>query len=407
MNIQKPKGTEDIFASKMLERKRIINIVDQVLKYFNYQQIDTPIFESYELFDRSIGETTDVVNKEMYDFYDKSNRHLALRPEGTAGVVRSYLENKMYAINDICKLYYIGKMYRYERPGNGRQREFTQIGIERIGKYNPSDDAEIILLASTILEKLGIKYKLKINNIGETTERNQYIENLQKLLEKVKDKLSSDSQRRLTTNPLRILDSKTDKVEELIKLPNIKDFLSDESNSYYESVKNNLDQIGIKYNEDMRLVRGLDYYTNLVFEFVDPETNLTILGGGRYNNLINEFSKMDIPAIGFGAGLERIELLTKLETQEQEINYLIISLDPLVNGLILKLAKTLRNKKFTVEVNFNSKSIKSSYAYATKINAQNIIFVGAKEQETNSIVIKNLKTKEEKKCRVDELEENI
>lgn len=406
MNIQKPKGTNDLFGAQMTKREHILQIITKILNEYNYQKIDTPIFENYKLFDRSIGEQTDVVNKEMYDFLDKGNRHMALRPEGTAGVIRAYLENKLYA-NPIAlqKYYYVGKMFRYERPGNGRMREFNQIGVEQIGPYTYINDVEVLLLAQKILNALNIDVQLKINNLGDTNERKGYIAELVKRLTLVEDRLSNDSKRRLKTNPLRILDSKEDNVEELIEMIDINDYLTIESKQYFEQIKIHLNNLGVNYIVDSKLVRGLDYYTNLVFEFVDKKTNLTILGGGRYNHLIENLGKIQMPSIGFAIGLERLEMLSKIEFEPSSVDYLIGSLDTNADSLMLQIAQTLRNNNFKVEISNATTNIKSKYNLATRINSQKIIFVGAKEVEKQKIIIKNLKTKEEEEIEVSKLNE--
>jgi histidyl-tRNA synthetase len=402
--IQKPKGTNDIFGQKILIRQEIEKISHEIFSKSMINEIRTPVFEDYSLFNRSIGETSDVVNKEMYDFYDKGNRHIALRPEGTASVIRAYIENKLYADSvQPQKFYYIQEMYRYERPGNGRMREFSQIGVEIIGKYNTNTDIETIMLADELLKKLKVKANLVINNIGDFTERELYIVELKNRLEKVSDKLSSDSKRRLNSNPLRILDSKEDNIEDLIELPDINDYLSEESIKKFEEIKKGLHLFGIEYTQSNKLVRGLDYYTNLVFEFVNDE-GLTVLGGGRYNKIIGEIGNQDMPGIGFAAGVERIEMLTELKIKNKDSQILIVALeDDLI--LPLQIAYELRKINKPTQLVHTKLSFKASYKLAERLECQYIIFIGRIEQQNNKINIKDIINNKSEEVEVNKIEE--
>jgi histidyl-tRNA synthetase len=402
--IQKPKGTNDLFGNKMLIRQQIEKISRDLFEKSLISEIRTPVFEDYTLFNRSIGESSDVVNKEMYDFYDKGKRHIALRPEGTASVIRAYNENKMYADPvQPQKFYYIESMYRYERPGAGRMREFNQVGVEIIGKYSASTDVETILLAFHLLKKLKVSAKLVINNIGDFNERKEYVNELQSRLEKVKDKLSNDSQRRLTTNPLRILDSKEDDVDSLIEMPSINDYLTADSIQYFEQIKKGLDSVGIEYTQSNKLVRGLDYYTNLVFEFVN-EDGLTVLGGGRYNQIVSEIGSQDMPGIGFAAGIERIEMLTKLELEQDSNKTLIVALEENLTSPLI-VANRLREINQKTQLMHTKMSFKASFNLAERQGCRYIIFIGKKEELEQKLTIKDVQSGESKEVEIEKIED--
>lgn len=292
--IKMPRGTQDILPQDSAKWRYIENRLHTLMELYNYKEIRTPIFESTELFARGVGDSTDVVQKEMYTFKDKGDRSLTLRPEGTAAVVRSYIEHKMQGEpNQPIKLYYNGPMFRYERKQKGRYRQFNQFGVEAIGAENPSIDAEILAMVMHIYESFGLKHlKLVINSIGDSESRKEYNEALVKHFEPVIDTFCSDCQSRLHTNPMRILDCKIDRDKEAVKnAPRITDYLNNDSKSYYEQVKLHLDNLNISYVEDPNLVRGLDYYTHTAFELMidNPEYDgaiTTLCGGGRYNGLL-------------------------------------------------------------------------------------------------------------------------
>ena len=316
--ITKPKGTYDIYGDNAKYYKYIEGVFSTVCEYYNYEYIRTPIFEDSELFHRSVGETSDIVSKETYDFKDRGERSLTLRPEGTAGVVRSFIENKMYGdVNQPKKFYYAGTMYRYERPQAGRYRELTQIGVEVLGSDSEIIDAEVISLAYRLLEEMGIEdVTVKINTLGDKESRENYRNALVKYLEPHIHELCSDCQHRFTTNPLRILDCKVDKDSDILKnAPSIMDYLNEESKNRFEKVLEYLRLLDVDYEIDPNIVRGLDYYNHTVFELVTNMESLgsanTLCAGGRYNNLVSYLGGENTPGIGFASGVDRLMTILK------------------------------------------------------------------------------------------------
>ena len=396
MKVQKPKGTVDILPEVSGNWEKVEQIARDFFKQANYREIRTPSFESYEVFSRSSGETSDVVEKEMYDFNDKGGRHIALRPEGTAGVVRSFVENKMYG-PDVVKpfnVYYIESMFRYERPQAGRQREFHQIGCESFGSNNPLADIETIMMGNDLLNKLGVKnFELHINSLGNEDVRQKYHDALVDYFTPVKDQLSEDSQRRLGKNPLRILDSKEEQDKQFLpNAPRIVDYLDDESKANFKYITDALDKLGIKYVLDDDLVRGLDYYTGVIFEFMVADTDLwasptTVLGGGRYNHLVEEFGGPETPAVGFGIGEERLMLV--LEKQNPElfadtgIDFFIANIG---EGTAMKSVELARK----VEYDVDQKKLKNQFKKADRVHAEFVITLGEKELAEGNVSIKRL-----------------
>ena len=309
MKLQKPKGTQDILPGQSEKWQYVENVARETFKKYNYGEIRTPLFEHYEVISRSVGDTTDIVTKEMYDFYDKGDRHITLRPEGTAPVVRSYVENKLFApeVQKPVKMYYIGSMFRYERPQAGRLREFHQIGVECFGSSNPATDVETIAMAYQLFTELGIKdVTLHLNSLGNTESRLAYRQALIDYLTPLRDSLSKDSQRRLDENPLRVLDSKEkeDKVA-VENAPSILDYLDEDSQTHFDAVRSMLEVLNIPYVIDTNMVRGLDYYNHTIFEFITKvdKSELTICAGGRYDGLVEYFDGPTTPGFGFGLGL--------------------------------------------------------------------------------------------------------
>jgi len=295
MRLQKPKGTQDILPLEAARWQYVENLARETFKKYNYGEIRTPMFEHYEVISRSVGDTTDIVTKEMYDFYDKGDRHITLRPEGTAPVVRSFVENKLFApeVQKPVKLYYIGSMFRYERPQAGRLREFHQIGVECFGSKNPATDVETIAMAYQLFGDLGIQdVTLHLNTLGSPESRAAYRQALIDYLTPLKETLSKDSQRRLDENPLRVLDSK-EKEDKLAveNAPSILDYLDEESQAHFDAVRGMLETLGIPYVIDTNMVRGLDYYNHTIFEFITKvdKAELTICAGGRYDGLVEYF----------------------------------------------------------------------------------------------------------------------
>lgn len=403
MKVQKPKGTVDILPEVSGNWEKVEQIARDFFKQANYREIRTPSFESYEVFSRSSGETSDVVEKEMYDFNDKGGRHIALRPEGTAGVVRSFVENKMYG-PDVVKpfnVYYIESMFRYERPQAGRQREFHQIGCESFGSNNPLADIETIMMGNDLLNKLGVKnFELHINSLGNEDVRQKYHDALVDYFTPVKDQLSEDSQRRLGKNPLRILDSKEEQDKQFLpNAPRIVDYLDDESKANFKYITDALDKLGIKYVLDDDLVRGLDYYTGVIFEFMVADTDLwasptTVLGGGRYNHLVEEFGGPETPAVGFGIGEERLMLV--LEKQNPElfadtgVDFFIANIGEGTAMKSVELARTLRKQGKKVQYDVDQKKLKNQFKKADRVHAEFVITLGEKELAEGNVSIKRL-----------------
>jgi len=395
--ITKAKGCYDLYGEEAKKFKLAEKVIEEVMQLYNINYIRTPVFENSELFRRGVGEETDIVSKEMYEFKDKSDRSLTLRPEGTAGVVRSYIENKM--TNNLVKpvkFYYIEPMYRYERPQKGRYREFTQFGIEVLGESNPLVDMEVISAVIEIFNRLGLEnIKLKINTLGDKSSRETYKKLLIDHFNNYKDNLCSDCQRRLVTNPLRILDCKIDREKDFFKdAPKIRDYLSDQSKAYFKKTEEYLKELNINYEIDDNLVRGLDYYDELVFEIeVD---NSTICGGGRYNRLVKELGGDDTCAFGFAIGMERFLSLIDLPDEKQDLIY-VLAISETERKEALKLVRYLRSNNKKADFDTENKSLKSQFKKADNLNSRYLIFINDEKLKEKKIEIKdNLNnTKEE------------
>ncbi|QGV04632.1 histidine--tRNA ligase [Lactobacillus acetotolerans] len=403
MRVQKPKGTVDILPDVSGSWEKVEQIARDFFKRANYREIRTPSFENYEIFSRSSGQSSDVVEKEMYDFKDKGGRHIALRPEGTAGVVRAYVENKMYAPEVVkpFNVYYIESTFRYERPQAGRQREFHQIGVESFGSSNPLADVETIMMGHDLLAELGVKnYSLHINSLGNAQVRKNYHDALVKYFTPLKDQLSEDSQRRLGMNPLRILDSKSDKDKQFLpNAPKIIDYLDEDSKKNFKTITDMLDQLGIDYVLDDDLVRGLDYYTGIIFEFMVDDKSLwesptTILGGGRYDHLVQEFDGPATPAIGFGIGEERLMLVLQKQNpdlfKDQGIDFFITNIGAGTEMKTVEIARSLRAQGFKTQYDVDQKKLKAQFRKADRVGAKYVITLGAKELENGTLNIKRL-----------------
>lgn len=398
--IKAARGTKDIFGEDAVKYTYISKMAQEIFESYGYTFIKTPIFEETDLFKRGIGEGTDVVEKEMYTFKDRGDRSLTLRPENTASVVRSYLENAIYGKEDVTKYYYNGSMFRYERPQAGRQREFNQIGVEVLGESSPILDAEVIAMSYSLLEKLGITdLEVHINSVGTNASRTKYREMLLNFLEPMKEELCEDCRMRMKKNPLRVLDCKVDKCKELTKdAPSIIDSLNDEERVHYETVKRYLDIFGVKYVEDSRLVRGLDYYSSTVYEIVTNKLGAqgTVLGGGRYDNLLKQLGDKDIPAVGFAAGVERMMMLLE-DYPKNNPDVYVAWLGEATQEFGLKVAKVLRDNGIKTFVDFNSKGMKSHMKKADKLAVNYCIIIGEDEMNKDVVVLKdfNARTQEE------------
>lgn len=412
--IQKPKGCNDIYGREAKIWKYVESMIDATMEKYNYTYIRTPIFESTELFHRGIGESTDIVTKETYDFVDRGGRSMTLRPEGTAGVCRSYVENKMYGDpNQPVKVYYNGTMYRYERPQSGRDRELTQFGMEVLGSDDPLSDAEVISLAVNIYKMLGLKeIKVNINSLGDKESRDMYRKALIDYFKPHISELCEDCQNRLEKNPLRILDCKVDQDNELLKnAPKTIDYLNDESRRRFEAVKDYLDIMQIKYEVNPSIVRGLDYYNHTVFEIEAKVegfgANNVLGGGGRYNHLCSEIGGPDTPCIGFAAGIGRLVMALELEKVPlpiiEDIDLFLMYVNEDEKKYAAYLAQELRMAGFIVDTEYTGRSLKGQFKQADRLNAKYIAILNSEELDNNEIKIRNNKTKEEEIISLDVL----
>lgn len=417
MKLQKPKGTQDILPADSAKWQYVENVARETFKKYNYGEIRTPMFEHYEVISRSVGDTTDIVTKEMYDFHDKGDRHITLRPEGTAPVVRSYVENKLFApeVQKPVKVYYIGSMFRYERPQAGRLREFHQLGVECFGSKNPATDVETIAMAYQLFNTLGIKdVTLHLNSLGNTESRLAYRQALIDYLTPMRESLSKDSQRRLDENPLRVLDSKEkeDKVA-VENAPSILDYLDEESQAHFDEVRAMLDSLNIPYVIDTNMVRGLDYYNHTIFEFITTidKSELTICAGGRYDSLVEYFGGPETAGFGFGLGLER--LLLVLDKQgielpvEENLDVYIAVLGSGANGKALELVQAIRYQGFKAERDYLGRKIKAQFKSADTFKAKTVITLGESEVESGQVNVKNNATREEVTVSFEELTKNF
>lgn len=406
--IAKPKGTYDLMGVDAKIYTYISHEIEDMMSNYNYELIRTPIFEASELFHRSVGETTDIVTKETYDFKDRGDRSITLRPEGTAGVVRSLIENKLYGNrNDCIKLYYNGTMYRYERPQSGRNREFTQFGIEVFNSNDPMIDAEVISVGYYLLNNLGIEATVAINSLGDTESRKNYTEALIKYLKPHINDLCEDCQNRINTNPLRILDCKVDKDSEILKnVPKISDYLSKESKERFEKVKEYLSILDINYEVNESIVRGLDYYDENVWEYIADSDGVTLGGGGRYNHLVETLDGPSIPAVGFAMGMERVILNIKenidIKNLDQAVDVYIMSVNEEEKIHALEIAQYLRLNNVATEINSANLSMKSQFKIADRLQAKFLIILNNEDLQKGLVNIKDNATKEE--IKVDEAE---
>ena len=416
MKLQKPKGTQDILPQESAKWQYVEDFARKTFRKYNYGEIRTPIFEHYEVISRSVGDTTDIVTKEMYDFYDKGDRHITLRPEGTAPVVRSYVENKLFApeVQKPVKVYYMGSMFRYERPQAGRLREFHQIGAECFGSSNPATDVEMIAMAAQFFKDIGItNVSLELNSLGNPESRAAYRQALIDYLTPLKASLSADSQRRLEENPLRVLDSKEPEDKEAVKgAPSILDYLDEESSAYFAAVRSMLETLQLPYVINTNMVRGLDYYNHTIFEFTTEVagSQLTICAGGRYDGLVAYFGGPETPGVGFGMGLER--LLLVLDKQgvelpiETALDVYVAVLGAGANGRALELVQALRAQGFAAERDYLDRKLKAQFKSADIFKAKTLITLGESEVESGQVTVKNNHNREEIIVSLDQIQEN-
>lgn len=403
--ISKQKGTYDLYGEEARKVLALRNIFENIMNNFNYSFIRTPVFESTELFKRTSGETSDVVSKEMYEFKDKKDRSLALRPEGTASVARCFIENKLYT--DLPrKFWYFEPMYRYDRPQKGRYREHFQFGCEAYGSNDARVDAEIISIPYHLFETLGLEgVKVRINTLGDNESRENYKKALVDYLKPHIDSLCEDCKERFNKNPLRILDCKVDKDNEILKnIPKTIDYLNEESKTFFDEVLSYLDSLEICYEVDPKTIRGLDYYTHTVFEI---EANIKDFGaqnvlcaGGRYNNLVENLDGPATPAVGFGLGSERLLLALEHEnidialTKSVDVYVIPMTLDKSFSFSLVYLLRTLG---LSVETDYLNRKLANNFKYAEKINAKYTVVIGEDEIEKEYFTVKNMKTREEEK----------
>ena len=410
MITQRPKGTQDWYGSNMHKRTLIEGLARKLCKAYNIKEIITPVFEHTVLFQRGVGETTDVVQKEMYTFEDKGHRSITLKPEGTAGAIRAYLENNLYAESGPTKLFYVTPAFRYEQPQSGRLRQHHQFGVEFVGSKSPLAEVELITLITTFIREIGLKNaKLHINSIGCANCRKTYNDALLAYLEQHKEKLCSTCIERMAKNPLRVIDCKVPTCKEIVKnAPRTIDYLDDECREHFEELQSLLNELQIPYEIDTGIVRGLDYYTKTVFEFVNEE-GFTLCGGGRYDNLVHEIDeKQNIPSVGFGMGIERIVYFLEKEGVELEPE----TVPELYVGILGKEAKAaayrivnkLRDEGVVVETDYMDRSVKAQMKYANKIGAKNTVIIGADEITANKATIKNMESHEQVEVDLNKIE---
>lgn len=400
--IQAIRGTRDILPNEVGYWQRVETIAREILHRAAYQEIRTPIFEQTDLFERGIGEATDVVGKEMYTFSDRGDRSLTLRPENTAGAVRAFIEHNLYAQGGVQRLWYLGPMFRYERPQAGRQRQFHQLGVEVLGSSDPRADAEVIAIATDFLRAIGLQnLKLEFNSIGDAGDRQHYRESLVSYLTPYKADLDEDSQHRLTRNPLRILDSKDANTQKILEgAPSILDCLSPASQARFERVQQLLTDLGIAFNINTRLVRGLDYYTHTVFEIQSDDlgAQATVCGGGRYDGLVTELGGPETPAVGWASGLERLILLLQ-QTQPlptASLDFYVVSRGDRAEASALKLAQTLRQLGFATELDLSGSAFGKQFKRADRSGAVACFIVGDDEAAAGTAQLKWLGSGEQR-----------
>ncbi len=409
-----PRGTVDILPKDAKKWQYVENEIKRICNHYCYEEIRTPIFEHTELFQRGVGDTTDIVQKEMYTFEDRGGRSLTLRPEGTASVVRAFVQNKLHgAVNQPVKMYYFGPMFRYERPQQGRMRQLNQFGVEVLGSSDPAVDAEVIDLAMTCYQKLGLSsLKLFINSLGDQESRQDYRNALVEHFTPHQSELCSDCQSRLAQNPLRILDCKTDRDHPAMKTaPAILDYLNDESKEYFEKVKEYLEAMGIDYEVDQNLVRGLDYYNHTAFEIMSEAEGFgaitTLAGGGRYNGLVEELGGPDTPGIGFAMGIERLLMALEVENIELPVNEaldcFVIAQGEMAQKEGVKVVHQLRQQNVQVDKDYQQRKMKGQFKAADRLKAKYTIVLGESELEKQVANVKAMDTGDQVEVPLDKI----
>lgn len=417
-NIQAPRGTYDVLPEQSAKWQEVEQKINELCRLYQYKEIRTPIFEHTELFQRGVGDTTDIVQKEMYTFQDRGDRSLTLRPEGTASVVRSYVENKLFGLPDQpVKLSYFGPMFRYERPQAGRMRQFVQFGVEAIGSKDPAIDAEVISLAMEVYQSVGLKkLRLVINSLGDTESRIAHKEALIKHFEPRIDEFCSDCQTRLKKNPLRILDCKVDRDHPLMgTAPSLADYLNAESQQYFDEVKSYLETLGIDYVVDPNLVRGLDYYNHTAFEIMSDAEGFgaitTLCGGGRYNGLVEDLGGPESPGIGFAMSIERLLLALQMENVEigksNNLEIYVVAMDESTKKKAFSVVKDLRSKGISADMDFNGRKVKAQMKSADRKGAAFVIVIGETELESGKVALKEMANGEQQEVLFEEIAETI
>lgn len=407
-----PRGTVDLLPQDTRKWQYLEQLLRTIADLYNVKEIRPPMFEHTELFNRSVGDTSDIVTKEMYTFADKKGRSLTLRPEGTAGVARAYVENKLFAAADKpVKLYYMGPMFRYERPQKGRQRQFHQFGVEMLGVEDPALDVEAMLMAVTIVQSLGLKnVRLVVNTLGDAKSRQAHKEALKKHFEPYLGELCHDCQERFEKNPLRILDCKVDHDHPAMKnAPRTIDYLTDEAKAYFDQVLALLDDLEVSYVVDPNLVRGLDYYCHVVFEVISDDPILgaqsTLGGGGRYNSLIEELGGPATPGIGFAFGMERlvIALGDQLEEEEEHLDVYLMPLGEKGKNLAVQIQAMLRANGLSCDMDYQNRSMKAQFKTVDRMKANFTIIIGDDEVDQEVVNIKDTRTRNQETVALEDI----
>ena len=409
--IKAVSGTKDILPLEISKWNYIENVIRDIFKVFNYKEIRTPVFEETSLFARGIGEETDIVGKEMYTFFDRSQTSLTLKPEMTASVVRAFIEHSLGKRQSLNKLYYISPMFRQERPQAGRFRQFHQFGAEAIGSTSPLLDSEMIQMPFEILTKLGLNnLSVRINSLGTPNSRELYKNELKGFLIDKKEMLSEDSRKRFDKNILRIFDSKAENDQEILEgAPLLIDYIDEESRNDFEEVKNSLTKIGIPFQVDPKLVRGLDYYTKTTFEIVSGSVGSqnALCGGGRYDLLVEELGGQPTPGVGFAAGIERILLACEnektLNLPDDRVDIYVITIDKNLLSDVFNISSSLRRQGLIVEFDYLQRSVKAQMREANRLNTRYVLFVGGEEYQSGNFKLKNMETGEEKSVPFNEI----
>lgn len=413
-NIQAPRGTYDVLSDQSAKWQEVEQKINDLCRLYQYKEIRTPIFEHTELFQRGVGDTTDIVQKEMYTFQDRGNRSLTLRPEGTASVVRSYVENKLFGMPDQpVKLFYTGPMFRYERPQAGRMRQFVQFGVEAIGSKDPAIDAEVISLAMDLYRSVGLKQlRLVINSLGDTESRVAHKEALIKHFEPSINEFCSDCQTRLEKNPLRILDCKVDRNHPLMATaPSLADYLNEESQAYFDEVQSYLSDMDIEFVVDPNLVRGLDYYNHTAFEIMSDAEGFgaitTLAGGGRYNGLVEDLGGPESPGIGFAMSIERLLLALEMEKveigQSNNLEAYVVAMDESTKKKAFSVVRDLRMNGISADMDFTGRKVKAQMKSADRKGAGFVIVIGETELKSGKVALKEMATGEQQEMAFEEI----